>query len=69
MERDKRFTQTGTNAAGDRVYSRLHTVTGASEEDDYESLTKDELQSRLEHMALPKSGTKAELIARLREAA
>jgi hypothetical protein len=35
---------------------------------DYSELTKAELQALLEHMALPTSGNKADLIARLQEA-
>lgn len=38
-----------------------------AEESDYESYTVDELQAELESRGLPKSGTKAELIARLEE--
>ncbi len=34
---------------------------------DYSALTKAELQNLLAHMALPVSGTKSELIARLRD--
>ena len=62
--RDNRYTQTGVNSAGDRVYSRTY---GGEAGDDYDSLTKDELSELLEERGLPKSGTKAELIARLRQ--
>lgn len=68
MERDKRFSQTGVNSAGDRVYTRTYEGTGEVLSDGYDDLTKPELAARLEHMGLPKSGTKDELIARLREA-
>lgn len=67
MERDKRFSQTGVNSAGDRVYSRNYAGDVASTSDDYDSMKVDELKALLSHMALPVSGTKAELIERLRD--
>lgn len=65
-ERDKRFVQVGVNSAGDRVYARQGDRGNTSV--DYEDMTKAELQALLEHMALPKTGTKDELIERLRDA-
>ena len=63
--RDNRFSQVGTSPAGDRVYERTYASSSAR---DYDSMTKDELQGLLRHMALPVSGTKDELIERLQEA-
>lgn len=60
-----RWTQTGTNSGGDPVYSRSNTGLATRE---YTEMTKAELQALLKHMALPTSGTKDELIARLEDA-
>lgn len=65
--RDNRYTQTGVNSAGDPMFSRTYGGEAAAGGDDYDSLTKDELSELLEERGLPKSGTKAELIARLRQ--
>ena len=61
---DQRWEQTGVNSAGDPMYSRVYGGEGSS---DYDSWTKDELSAALEAKGLPKSGTKAELIARLQD--
>lgn len=68
MERDKRFTYSGVNSAGDAVYARTYGRGYGEGGTDYESKTVEELKELLKHMALPVSGTKAELIERLEEA-
>ena len=61
---DQRFVAAaGENSAGDPMYAR-NLSAGSS---DYESMTKAELQGLLKHMALPTTGNKDELIARLRD--
>ncbi len=67
MERDKRFSQVGVNSAGDPVYARNY-GDASVRSSDYSTMTKDELQALLKHMALPTSGNKDELIARLQDA-
>ena len=65
--RDGRYSHVGENSGGDLVFER--TYANAQERgSDYESMTKAELEALLEHMALPKTGNKAELVARLRGA-
>ena len=65
--RDNRYSHVGENSAGDLVYERTYD-NAQDRGTDYESMTKAELEALLEHMALPKTGNKAELIERLREA-
>ena len=62
---DQRWSRSGENSAGDPMYSR--SVEGSSASSGYEDWTKDELAAELESRGLAKSGTKAELIARLQE--
>ncbi len=60
-----RWEPAGFNSAGDPMYQRTNQ---SFQQRDYSELTKAELQALLEHMALPTSGNKADLIARLQEA-
>ena len=60
----QRWARSGENSAGDPMFSRVYGGEGST---DYESMTKEELQGLLKHMALPTSGNKDELIARLRD--
>jgi hypothetical protein len=60
-----RWTKTGVDSSGDPVYSRTNAGIATK---DYTEMTKAELQALLEHMALPKTGTKDELVARLQDA-
>lgn len=62
---DQRFVHVENGPAGDRVFRRYAAPPAASE--GYGSWTKDELSDEAEKRGLPKSGTKAELIARLEE--
>jgi len=57
---DQRWTQVGTNGAGNRVFARDRKA--------YDASTKEELASELERRGLAKSGTKGEMIERLNEA-
>jgi hypothetical protein len=61
---DQRWSRSGENSAGDPMYSRSLADSAPS---GYEDWTKDELAAELESRGLAKSGTKAELIARLQE--
>ena len=58
-----RWTPSGTNSAGDQMYSRA--AVNQSNGGGYDEMTKAELQELLEEKGLPKSGTKEELIERL----
>lgn len=62
MAGSKRFTQNP-----DGTFSRNVSGGDAVESGDYDDLTKDELAEELESRGLAKSGSKAELIARLEE--
>lgn len=62
--RDSRYTQVGVNSGGDAVFQRAYADEAGR---NYDDLSKDELQALLKHMALPVTGNKDELIARLRE--
>ena len=60
----QRWTHTGENSGGDKIYERSGVSLAGR---DYDALTKDELQELLELRGLPKSGNKEELVARLQE--
>lgn len=61
---DQRWSQVGTNAAGDKVYARHGSSAAVTRED----MTKEQLSAELESRGLPKTGSKDELIQRLNEA-
>ena len=62
---DQRWSHSGYNEDGERVFTRVAGGVTYADEGGYEDFTKDEIQQLLKNRDLPVSGSKAELIERL----